>query len=117
MTARKNSPVPETSDSVVEVFDLNAAVAQRREASKANNFDFKYGDKVYHMPMDLKASVIRKLKTVDHSDIEQTFEILLGDQSEAFFEEDPEMSTLVALMGAYEKAVGASLGKESGSES
>lgn len=110
MTARK----PE----VTEVFDLDAARAQRFEAGKPNAFTFKYDGGTYNLPVDLKASTLRKLREVDEDDFEAVFSIMLGqDQAKAFFNSDPSLGDLADLMEAYQKAVGVTLGKDSGSKS
>ena len=115
MTTRKPVTSAQQNNSFSEVFDLDAAVAQRREASKANSFDFDFSGKRYSMPLDLKLSAVRKLNKLPANDVEGTLGVILGDQAEALFEADPTLTALTSLMEAYQKAVGVSVGKDSGS--
>jgi hypothetical protein len=101
-------PTPES----LEVFDLDAARAQRYEG-KADHFSFKTHGKTYTIPFELKQSVKADLDEVDERDVLAVVKVFLGaEQAESFFKLDPSIQDIGAVLEAYGKAAGLNAPKD-----
>lgn len=107
-----NKPTPAS----LEVFDLDAARAQRYEG-KADHFSFKTAGKTFTIPFELKRSAQKKFNIAQaNSDIDEILVVLLGKDADRFLALDLSMQDIAAILEAWGEAAGLNAPKDEDSE-
>ena len=93
-------------------FDVNAARAQRLEAL-GREWTFELDGDSFKLPTELTRATARKLRDLDDNDVDGLLRLLLGEQQFARFEKhDVTMQDIAAILEAYGKETGLSLGED-----
>lgn len=99
-------------------FDLNAARARRLEA-KGDKFAFVIDGEEFSLPTELPVEALDEMKALDNSDLKGVVSTIMGDAEAAgrLFAHKLSVQDLAALMEAWRKETGASVGEDSTSAS
>jgi hypothetical protein len=101
--------------SVVARYDINAARAQRLEAL-GERWEFELDGDVFSLPTELPRDAVRVLGALDPADLDGLLTLLLGEeQFKRFGEHDISVQDIQALLEAYARDTGMSLGESSAS--
>jgi hypothetical protein len=93
-------------------FDVNAARAQRQEAS-GRNWSFELDGESYTLPTELSRATAKALRKLDDNDVDGLLELLMGEAQFARFEQhDITMQDVAAILEAYGKETGLGLGED-----
>jgi hypothetical protein len=94
-------------------FNVNAARAQRREAAGGTTWEFSIDGGIYTLPRELPHTTVKALAKTDDNDIETMMRLLLGDaQYDRFATHDLTLQDIEAILTAYGKQTGLSLGED-----
>ncbi|TQN33572.1 hypothetical protein FHX37_3598 [Haloactinospora alba] len=92
-------------------FNVNAARAQRLEAL-GHAWEFELDGEVFSLPSELPRSAAGKLAALDPSDLDGLLQVLMGEQQfEAFSKHEVSVQDIQAILEAYGKETGMSLGE------
>jgi len=101
--------------SAVARYDVNAARAQRLEAT-GERWEFELDGDVFTLPTELPRDAVPALAALDGSDLDGLLALLLGDeQFKRFGEHSTSLQDIQALLEAYARDTGMSLGESSAS--
>ncbi|MEU3072384.1 hypothetical protein [Streptomyces laurentii] len=93
-------------------FDVNAARAQRQEAS-GRNWSFELDGETYTLPTELSRATAKALRKLDDNDVDGLLELLMGEAQFVRFEQhDITMQDVAAILEAYGKETGLGLGED-----
>ena len=94
---------------------VNAARAQRLEAL-GERWEFELDGEVFGLPTELPRDAVRQLAELDPADLDGLLSLLLGEeQFKRFVEHSTTVQDIQALLEAYARDTGASLGESSAS--
>ncbi|MGW4030248.1 hypothetical protein ACWEFL_13125 [Streptomyces sp. NPDC004838] len=92
-------------------FDVNAARAQRLEA-RGTTWSFELDGESFTLPTEMGRSTAKGLRKLDDNDVDGLLALLMGDKQFARFEKhDVTMQDIAAILEAYGKETGLSLGE------
>ena len=92
-------------------YDVNAARAQRLEAL-GERWQFELDGEVFSLPTELPRESVPRLSTLDEGDLDGLLVLLLGDeQFERFGRHQTSVQDVQALLEAYGRETGMSLGE------
>lgn len=101
--------------SAVARYDVNAARAQRLEAL-GERWEFELDGDVFSLPTELPRDAVRALAALDPADLDGLLALLLGEeQFKRFGEHATSVQDIQALLEAYARDTGMSLGESSAS--
>jgi hypothetical protein len=96
-------------------YNVNAARAQRLEAL-GERWEFDLDGEVFSLPTELPRDAVRTLASLDPADLDGLLELLLGaEQFKRFGEHATSVQDIQALLEAYGRDSGMSLGEGSAS--
>jgi hypothetical protein len=96
-------------------YDVNAARAQRLEAL-GERWEFELDGEMFGLPTELPRQAVRDLATLDPTDLDGLLTLLLGEeQFKRFCEHLTTVQDVQALLEAYGRETGMSLGESSAS--
>ncbi len=96
-------------------YDVNAARAQRLEAL-GERWEFMLDDELFSLPTELPRDAVRALSALDPADLDGLLALLLGDeQFKRLGEHATSVQDIQALLEAYGRETGMSLGESSAS--
>jgi hypothetical protein len=96
-------------------YNVNAVRAQRLEAL-GERWEFELDGEVFALPTELARDSVRALAALDPSDLDGLLGLLLGeDQFKRFAEHAVSVQDIQALLEAYGRDTGMSLGEPSAS--
>jgi hypothetical protein len=96
-------------------YNVNAARAQRLEAH-GERWEFELDGEPFWLPTELPRQVVRQLADLDQSDLDGLLTLLLGeDQVKRLDEHTVSVQDIQALLEAYGRDTGMTLGESSAS--
>jgi hypothetical protein len=96
-------------------YNVNAARAQRLEA-RGERWEFEIDGEEFWLPTELPRQVVRQLAELDQSDLDGLLTLLLGeDQVKRLDEHTLSVQDIQALLEAYGRDTGMTLGESSAS--
>jgi hypothetical protein len=96
-------------------YDVNAARAQRLEAL-GERWEFELDGEAFGLPTELPRQAVQALATLDPTDLDGLLVLLLGEeQFKRFCEHQTTVQDVQALIEAYGRDTGMSLGESSAS--
>lgn len=96
-------------------YDVNAARAQRLEAT-GEHWEFELDGEVFTLPIEMPREVVKTLASLDPSDLDGLLAALLGDeQFKRFSQHATSVQDIQALLEAYGRDTGMSVGESSAS--
>lgn len=96
-------------------YNVNAARAQRLEAH-GERWEFEIDGDAFSLPTELPRQVVRQLADLDQSDLDGLLTLLLGEeQVKRLDEHTVSVQDIQALLEAYGRDTGMSLGESSAS--
>lgn len=96
-------------------YDVNAARAQRLEAL-GQRWEFELDGEVFSLPVELPREAVRALAALDPTDLDGLLVLLLGEeQAKRFDAHDTSVQDIQALLEAYGRDTGMTLGESSAS--
>lgn len=96
-------------------YNVNASRAQRLDAL-GERWEFELDGDVFALPTELPREAVRQLAALDPSDLDGLLVLLLGEeQFKRFSERATSVQDVQALLEAYGRETGASLGESSAS--
>lgn len=96
-------------------YNVNASRAQRLEAL-GERWEFELDGEVFSLPSELPRDAVRQLATLDPSDLDGLLGLLMGEeQLKRFNEHATSVQDIQALLEAYGRDTGMSLGESSAS--
>lgn len=98
-------------------YNVNAARAQRLEAL-GERWEFELDGEVFGLPTELARSTVQRLTALDPSDMDGLLTLLMGpEEFQRFNKHQTTVQDIQALLEAYGKETGMSLGESSASTS
>lgn len=96
-------------------YNVNVSRAQRLEAH-GERWEFELDGEVFGLPTELPRDSVRQLAGLDPSDLDGLLSLLMGEeQFKRFNEHATSVQDIQALLEAYGRETGASLGESSAS--
>lgn len=96
-------------------YNVNAARAQRLEA-RGERWEFEIDGELFWLPTELPRQVVGKLADLDQSDLDGLLTLLLGEeQVKRLDEHNMSVQDIQALLEAYGRDTGMTLGESSAS--
>jgi hypothetical protein len=96
-------------------YDVNAARAQRLEAL-GERWEFELDGEAFSLPTELPRDAVRALAALDAADLDGLLALLLGEeQFKRFSEHATSVQDIQALLEAYGRDTGMSLGESAAS--
>ena len=96
-------------------YNVNAARAQRLEAL-GERWEFELDGETFSLPTELPREAVNRLAALDPSDLDGLLQVLLGDeQVKRLDEHQLSIQDIQALLEAYGRDTGMSLGESSAS--
>jgi hypothetical protein len=94
-------------------YNVNAVRAQRLEAA-GQSWEFELDGEVFALPTELPRDILPQLQQLDPNDLDGLLRLLLGEEQFARFARHPaSVQDVTALIEAYGREVGMSLGESS----
>jgi hypothetical protein len=92
-------------------FDVNAARAQRLEAH-GRAWSFELDGESFTLPTEMSRGTAKGLRKLDDNDVDGLLRLLMGEkQFNEFEKHDVTMQDIAAILEAYGKETGLSLGE------
>lgn len=96
-------------------YSVNAARAQRLEA-RGERWEFEIDGDLFWLPTELPRQVVRELAELDQSDLDGLLTLMLGaEQVKRLDEHSVSVQDIQALLEAYGRDTGMTLGESSAS--